>query len=216
MLIVVMPAYNEEKTVGDVVRQTKKYADKVVVVNDASSDKTAEIAKRSGAQVISHDKNRGLGGALRTGFVEALEAAKPNDIIITLDSDGQHRPEDIPKFVAKINEGNDFVLGARDIKKYPLRKRFGNAVLTALTNIVSGTSLSDTESGFRAFRAAALTKLDLRAERYQIAAEIILEVGRKKLRAANVSIESPRYRKGVTVRQGLQNFGYLLKRKLLG
>jgi glycosyltransferase involved in cell wall biosynthesis len=216
MLIAVVPAYNEEKTVADVVRQTKRYADKVIVVNDASVDSTAELAKRSGAQVVSHKANRGLGAALRTGFAAALKTAKPNDIIITIDSDGQHRPEDIPKFAAKINEGYDFVLGARDIKKYPLRKRIGNVLLTALTNLLSGTSLSDTESGFRAFRAAALSKLRLHAERYQIAAEIILEVGRNKLRTANVPIISPRYRKGVTVRQGIQNFVYLIRRKLLG
>ena len=216
MILAVMPAYNEEKTVAGVVRQTKRYAGKVIVVNDASADRTAEIAKRAGTTVISHKVNRGLGGALRTGFEAALKITRLTDIVITIDADDQHRPEDIPRFVKKINEGYDFVLGARNLQKYPLRKRFGNIVLSALTNFVSGTSLADTESGFRAFRAGALAKLDLRAERYQIAAEIVLEVGRKKLRATNVPITSPRYRKGVTVMHGIRNFLHVVRRKILG
>jgi len=215
MIIAIMPAYNEEKTITDVLRKTKRYAGKIVVVNDASEDRTAELAVRAGATVVSHKKNRGLGAALRTGFEAALKTTRLTDVVMTIDADGQHNPDDIPKFVAKINEGYDFVLGARDLAKYPLRKRFGNTVLTALTNAVSGTSLSDTESGFRAFRAGALAKLDLHAERYQIAAEIILEVGRKKLRAANVHIRSQRYRKGVTVMHGIRNFVYVLQRKIL-
>ena len=212
-IFAVIPAYNEEKTVAGVVKEVEKRVDKTFVINDASSDRTAELAKRAGATVISHKANRGLGGALRTGFATVLKTAKRDDIILTIDSYGQHDPAEILKFAEKISEGYDFVLGARDLSKYPLRKRIGNAVLTALTNIVCGTSLGDTESGFRAFRASALAKLDLHAERYQIAAEIILEVGRNKLRTANIKITSPKYRSGVTVWQGVQNFGYLLHRK---
>jgi len=216
MIIAIMPAYNEEKTIVDVIKRTKKYVDKLIVVNDASVDRTAALAAKAGAKVISHKVNRGLGGALRTGFEHVLESAKLTDIVITIDSDGQHNPEEIPKFVEKIEQGYDFILGARDLKMYPLRKRIGNTLLTTLTNLICKTSLADTESGFRAFRACALAKLDLHAERYQIAAEIIFEIGRNKLRSANVEIESPKYRSGVTVKQGVDNFIYVLKRKFSG
>ncbi|MBI4170644.1 MAG: glycosyltransferase family 2 protein, partial [Candidatus Aenigmarchaeota archaeon] len=108
---IVMPAYNEEKTIGSAVKGCKRYGT-VIVINDASKDKTAEVAKNAGATVITHKINRGLGGALRTGFDAALKTGA--DVIITIDADGQHLPEEIPKFINKIKEGYDFVLGARD------------------------------------------------------------------------------------------------------
>ncbi|HJZ12759.1 MAG TPA: glycosyltransferase family 2 protein, partial [Acidobacteriota bacterium] len=186
--VIVIPAYNEEKTVGRVVREAKKYG-KVVVVDDASHDKTAQEAKKAGATVISHKVNRGLGGALQTGFNAALKMGA--DIVVTIDADGQHKPEEIQQFIDRINRGYDFVLGARDLRKYPFVKKFGNFFLNNATNFVSGTNLKDTESGFRAFRADALRKMYIKAERYEIAVEIVFEVGRNKLRTINVPISSP-------------------------
>ncbi len=208
-LVMIMPAHNEERTVGETVRKCKKYG-QVIVVNDASSDNTADAAKKSGAVVITHKINRGLGGALRTGFAAALKMDA--DIIITIDADGQHLPEEIPLFLKKMREGYDFVLGARDLSKYPFVKKFGNFFLNRMTNMVSGTRLKDTESGFRAFRRAALAKLDLKAERYEIAAEIVKEVGRNRLKSANVPIHIPVYVKGVGVTDGIKNFLYILRK----
>lgn len=208
-IALIMPAYNEEKTIGNVINKSKKYG-KVIVVNDASKDSTAFVARRAGAIVITHKVNRGLGGALRTGFNHALKMHY--DIIITIDADDQHKPEQIPLFINKINEGYDFVLGKRDLKNYPFIKKFGNFFLNKLTNAIAGTNLKDTESGFRAFTFHALKKLVLRSERYEIAAEIIYEVGRNKLRATNVKISSPVYVKGVGVTDGIKNFIFLLKR----
>lgn len=206
---IVMPAYNEEKTVGNAVKKCKKYG-AVIVVDDASKDRTAEIAKKAGAFVITHKINRGLGAALRTGFGYALKTDA--DIILTIDADGQHLPEEIPKFVKKIDEGYDFVLGARDLGRYPLIKKAGNFFLNAATNFVSGTRLKDTESGYRAFRKSALEKLSLKAERYEIAAEIVREIGRNRLKAANVKVKSPVYVKGVSVTDGIKNFLYILRK----
>ena len=208
-VVIVMPAHNEEKTLGATVSKCKKYGT-IIVINDASADKTAEAAKKSGAVVITHKINRGLGGALRTGFAAALKTGA--DVIITIDADGQHLPEEIPLFLKKIEEGYDFVLGARDLSKYPFVKKFGNFFLNGMTNMVSGTHLKDTESGFRAFTRAALTKLDLKAERYEIAAEIVKEVGRNKLKSTNVPITIPIYVKGVGVTDGIKNFLYILRK----
>jgi glycosyltransferase involved in cell wall biosynthesis len=205
----VIPAHNEEKTVSWVVEKTKKYGTPVVI-DDFSSDRTAEFARKSGAVVVKHKKNMGLGSALRSGFEKALEMKA--DVIITIDADGQHDPEDIPKFIEKIKQGYDFVLGERNLSRYPFIKQVGNFFLNKATNFVSGTRLKDTESGFRAFRREALKKIYLKAERYEIAVEIIFEAGRNKLRTANVPINSRVYVKGVGVWDGVKNFIFLLRR----
>lgn len=210
MNVIVIPAYNEEKTVGDIVRKAKRYG-KVVVVDDASRDKTSEMARRAGALVVRHTANRGLGAALRTGFGKALKMKA--DIVVTIDADGQHKPEEIKHFIYLIGHGYDFVLGSRDLRKYPFVKKFGNFFLNNATNFVSGTNLKDTESGFRAFRASALRKLYLKSERYEIAVEIVFEVGRNKLKYVNVPITSPLYVRGVGVNDGIKNFRYLLRRR---
>ena len=121
MIAIVIPAYNEEKNIEWIVRECKKYGS-VIVVDDNSRDKTPELAKHAGASVIRHPVNRGLGAALRSGFEKAIEMN--SDIVITIDADGQHNPKDIPRFVETLNNGYDFVLGRRDLRKYPLRKKF--------------------------------------------------------------------------------------------
>ncbi len=208
-LAIIIPAYNEEGTISGVIKKAKKYGT-VIVVNDASKDRTENVAKKSGAYVITHSKNKGLGGALRTGFQYAIN--KNFDAIITLDADGQHDPEDIPKFLDKLNESYEFVLGERNLSRYPLVKKVGNFFLNNLTNLIAGTNLRDTESGFRAFKASALRKLKLKALRYEIAAEIISEVGINKLKSCNVKVASPCYRQGVGFFDGVKNFIYLLKK----
>ncbi len=210
MNFIIIPAHNEEKTIANIVKESMRYGE-VLVIDDCSSDQTALIAKKSGGAVISHKVNRGLGGALRTGFNEAVK--RKADIIITLDADGQHNPNDIGKFIKKINEGYDFVLGSRDLSRYPIRKRVGNFFLNLATNFVSGTSLKDTESGFRAFKLDALKKLVLKSEKYEIAVEIAFEIGRNNLKYTNIMIDSPIYVQGVSVLDGFKNFRFLFKRR---
>jgi len=211
--LAIIPAYNEEKTIGNVVKIAKKYVDEVVVINDGSKDKTEEIAKKAGAKIITHKTNKGLGKSLRDGFRYALN--KDFDIIITLDADGQHNPKEIPKFIKAINEGYEFVLGERDLSKYPLIKKIGNFFLNFMTNIITGTTLRDTESGFRAYSKDALKKIFpyLKANRYEIASEIIFAVGYYDIKYKNVKISSPVYVKGVTIRDGINIFFYMLKRR---
>jgi glycosyltransferase involved in cell wall biosynthesis len=211
--IVIIPAYNEEKTVGNIVKNAKKYAVEVIVINDGSKDKTEEMAKKAGAKVITHKRNKGLGKSLRDGFKYAIK--KDFDIIITLDADGQHNPKEIPKFIKAINEGYGFVLGERDLSKYPIIKKIGNLFLNFITNIITGTTLRDTESGFRAYSKSALKKIFpyLKANRYEIASEIIFAVGYYEIKYKNVKISSDIYVKGVTIRDGIKIFLYMLKRR---
>ncbi|MBI4896571.1 MAG: glycosyltransferase family 2 protein [Candidatus Aenigmarchaeota archaeon] len=209
-LLIIIPAHNEEKTIAPVIAEAKHYGT-VLVVNDASTDKTAQVARQAGADVISHLVNRGLGAALRTGFEKALSLNV--DAVITIDADGQHDPQEISLFISALDEGYDFVLGARNLSKYPFVKKFGNFFLNLATNFISGTHLKDTEGGFRAIRAEALKKMYLKAERYEIAVEIVFEVGRNNLKATNIPVTSPRYVKGVGVWDGVKNFLYLLSRR---
>ena len=189
MIVIVIPAYNEEKTGAGVVREAKKYG-KVVVVDDSSKDGTAAEARKAGAFIIRHKTNSGLGSALRSGFSKAV--GMKADIVVTIDADGQHDPREIKKFISLIDDGYDFVLGTRNLSSYPFVKKVGNFFLNGITNFVSGTHLKDTESGFRAFRGDALKRLYLKAERYEIAVEIVFEVGRNKMKHTSVPITSPR------------------------
>ncbi|MFH1420982.1 MAG: glycosyltransferase family 2 protein [Candidatus Aenigmatarchaeota archaeon] len=210
-VVAVIPAYNEELTITGIIDKAERYVDRIIVIDDASTDDTYKLAKRENVVMIHHPINMGLGVSLRDGFKKALEMK--SDIILTIDSDGQHDPADIPKFIEKINEGYDFVLGRRELYKYPLLKKVGNFFLNFATNFVAGTTLDDTEGGFRAFSRLGLEKLVLKADRYQIATEIIFEVGRNRLKACNVPASSPLYVKGVGVMDGVRNFTFLMHRR---
>ena len=114
MVTAVIPAYNEEKTIGSVVLEAKQHAMRVIVVDDGSQDATGKIAKLAGAQIIHHPQNQGKGAALKTG----LQAAEDADIVVTLDSDGQHHPQEIPQILEPIVQGRaDLVNGSRYIRR---------------------------------------------------------------------------------------------------
>ncbi|MCK4428848.1 MAG: glycosyltransferase family 2 protein [Candidatus Aenigmarchaeota archaeon] len=211
-VIAVIPSCSGERTIGDIVKKSLNYVDEVIVIDDSFNKKISKIAERYGAIIFCNQGNKGVGYSRRRGIKEALK--RDADIIVTLDDDLQHRPEDIPRFVKKINQGYGVVIGARDLKKYPFIKKFGNFWLTLLTNFVCGTNIRDTESGYKGFSGKAAKKLDLKADRYEIEAEIVYEIGKNKLKYACIKIDSPIYRKGVTVGKGIKNFIYLLNRKI--
>jgi len=211
---VVIPAYNEESRVGAVVKAAKKYGN-VIVVDDGSSDKTAEVARKNSASVIVNKKNLGVAASTIIGFKKAL--AMGADVIITMDADGQHDADDIPKFIARLDEGYDFVLGQRILKDYPFKKRVGNIILTSFTNMLSHTRLLDTECGFRAYKRNAIKKIlpHLKSERYLINADIIFEVGKNKIKHSNIPVNYPVYLKGkgYKTRYGFETAFFLLKKR---
>ena len=222
-VFLVIPAYNEEKRIYSNVKKSKKYVKNIIVVSDGSRDNTEKEAKRSRAKVIAYKKNRGKGYAQRRGCAEALKMGA--DVIIIMDAN-QHQPKDIKKFLRAL-EDSDFVIGSR--KKGTMKTTFinkiGNWGLTFGVNILSfGFSfnkwLSDTESGFRAFRAKEYKKLDLRGERYEIEAEMILEAARKNLKIEEIPITTTSKISGgglgVGIKGGLKNGFFILKRKLFG
>jgi glycosyltransferase involved in cell wall biosynthesis len=147
-----LPAYNEEISIGSVVLRTRQYADRVIVIDDGRRDRTAEVAALAGAEVLRHSENQGKGAALKTGFA----SLKGDGVIVTIDTDGQHDPADIPRLVAPIMAGEaDMVNGSRYLngnkKDTPLYRRLGQKVLDLFTNMDSGLAVTDSQSGFRAF-----------------------------------------------------------------
>jgi glycosyltransferase involved in cell wall biosynthesis len=146
LIVAAIPAFNEEKSIAKVIVLAKKHVDKIVVCDDGSKDETGEIAKSLGAAVIRHDHNQGKGEAMRDLFIEA-QRLNPS-VVVTLDADGQHNPNDIPKLVSAIQEGADVVVGSRFSGDIPLKRRMGNRVLSS----VSMAGIADTQSGFRAYR----------------------------------------------------------------
>lgn len=169
--------------------RTRKYADRVIVVDDGSSDRTAEVAAMAGAEVIRHPQNRGKGAALKTGF-ENVDGAQ---VIVTIDTDGQHDPSDIPKLVEPILQGEaDMVNGSRYIngnkKDTPLYRRLGQVVLDKATNLGSGLSVTDSQSGFRAYGHRAKGVFHFKQNGLAIESEMLADAADAGLRIKEVEI----------------------------
>ena len=185
-----MPMYNEEETIGTVVTLALKYADAVICVDDGSSDSSARIAEACGATVIRHRVNRGYGGALKSLFVRAIEMKAT--ALVVLDSDGQHKVEDIPMLLKPILEKQaDFVIGSRFIDggggtDMPAYRRLGIKVITAASNLSRDISIKDTQSGFRAFSAHALEVLRFDCEGMELSLEMLEDAHEKQLKISEV------------------------------
>ena len=185
----VLPAFNEEISIGSVVLRARKFADRVIVVDDGSSDRTAEVAELAGAEVIRHLENKGKGAALKTGFEEADGA----DVIVTMDTDGQHDPVEISKLAAPILAGEaDMVNGSRYLngsdKNTPIYRRVGQSVLDAATNLNSGLDITDTQSGFRAFGAQTVPVFRFKENGLAIESEMLVDAVKAGLRVKEVEI----------------------------
>lgn len=190
-ITVVLPAFNEEVSIGSIVLLTKHYCDNVIVVDDGSSDRTAAIARRAGAHVIVHEANKGKGAALKTGFKAAADLGA--DVIVTMDSDGQHNPAEIPRLAAPIIDGTaEMVNGSRYLshkdKNTPIYRRVGQTILDTATNMNSGLKITDSQSGFRAFAASTKDVFRFRAQGMAIESEMLADAGRSGLRIKEVEI----------------------------
>jgi len=184
-VLVCIPAYNASKTVGKIVNSAKAYASEVIVCDDGSTDDTAREAQAAGATVIRHGVNKGYGSAIKTLFRTAKE--KNADVMVTLDADGQHDPDQIPNIVQPIlNEGFDIVIGSRflnthDREKVPSYRSFGIKTLTLLTKAASYKNITDAQSGFRAYSKAALKQIQLYGGGMAVSAEILLRASKQNL-----------------------------------
>jgi len=162
-VVAAIPCFNTELSIADVVSRARKYVDQVIVIDDGSRDGTIEVAKAAGALVINHGTNRGYGIAVKSCF----EAAEANaaDVLVILDGDGQHNPDELPRLLAPVLRGEaDLTIGSRfiaDNHNMPRYRKFGISVINFLWNFGSKVKVSDTQSGFRVYRRGVLQGVSL-------------------------------------------------------
>jgi glycosyltransferase involved in cell wall biosynthesis len=190
MLIAIIPAYNEERFIGSVVLKAKKFVDTVMVVDDGSTDMTAEIAQTAGAVVVPMDRNRGKGAALNYGFQKARELGA--HAVVLLDADGQHRPEDIPIVMTPIQEERaDIVVGSRYLdraSRVPWARILGHRFFNSFINWLTGTHVTDSQSGFRAFSSKALQQISFESKDFTVESEMQFLARKKDLKIIDVPI----------------------------
>jgi glycosyltransferase involved in cell wall biosynthesis len=202
-IVVVVPAYNEEEAISRVLARVPKQIDgvetAVVVVDDGSRDATASAAEGAGAHVITHDTNLGQGAALRTGYRYALE--HDARVVVTLDADGQHRPEEMERLVAPLlAEEADVVSGSRVLGSADgsaLARTLGISVFNILLSLATRRRITDCANGYRGISADALRRLDLRQDRFPNA-ELLIETAKRGLRAREVPVTIDRRAHGAS------------------
>ncbi|NJD54188.1 MAG: glycosyltransferase family 2 protein [Candidatus Methanoperedens sp.] len=185
----IIPAYNEESTVGDVIKVTSQYVDEILVINDGSTDSTADVAKKSGAIVVDNIVNRGLGKTIRRGYNEAVMLGA--DIIVQIDADKQYDPKEIPILIEPILKNKaDLVLGSRlENLKYemPWINKFGNKAFSWLIRRLTGKNIKDGQTGFRAIRKEVFDTIKLSGD-FTYTQEMIIKASKEGWRIENVPI----------------------------
>ena len=189
-VIAIIPAYNEERVIGSMILKTLPMVDEILVIDDGSTDLTADIAVRAGATVIRHGVNQGKGVALRTGFRHARE--RHPDAVVTLDGDGQHAPNEIPAVVRPVIEQRaDIVVGSRYLEPtsdVPLARVWGHRFFNFVTNRSTGVNVTDSQSGFRAFSARALESFNFTSNSFSVESEMQFLARERGLRLVEVPI----------------------------
>ena len=186
-----IPAFNEEKNIASIIQKLSKVADIVIVCNDGSTDNTAKIAEKMGAIVITHQQNLGYGAAIRSLFLKAREL--DSDMLVTLDSDGQHRISDVLPIVDPIIKNQaDLVIGSRFLtenqKDMPKYRKIGIKMITTLANTSLDESVTDSQSGFRAYGKNILFEITPSEKGMGVSNEILMKASKKNFKIIEVPI----------------------------
>ena len=212
-----IPAYNEEENIEEVIKRIKKVDLVPLVVDDGSDDKTAELARKSGAIVLSHHQNKGKGEAIKTGF-EYIMKKKDAKYVVIVDSDLQFFPEESKKILKALKNGANFVMGYRNFSKIPLANRIGNEIWLFTFNFLFGTDFKDTNSGFVGLDMKAIKLLkDHVMGGYIIDNALRAEVVRKKLKYKQVPVSIVYHGKrdiSRFARMAFGNFYFIIKEGL--
>ena len=194
LLSVIIPVYNEELTIGNIIDRTKSALQQIglvyeiIVVDDHSYDKSLEVAKNHGAKLLTLKQHLGKGYALRAGFAKAK-----GDIIITIDSDGSHRPEELSRVLTPVIKNNvDLVIGSRYLNQKNVASKklnaFGVRIFNLLIQSLTGTAISDSQSGYRAMKRQVLIKQRLKSGGYEIESEMLVKTAKDGFKVAEVPI----------------------------
>jgi glycosyltransferase involved in cell wall biosynthesis len=194
---VVIPCLNEAETIAQLVSAVREVLPSVIVINDGSSDATAERARAAGATVLSHGKPRGKGAALRTGWSHALNSGFL--WALSMDGDGQHSPEDIPRFLTRADEGDVALvsgnrmatpdsLAKESVAAMPRVRRWTNRFMSSQLSRLAGLSLPDSQCGYRLMRLDYWAKLPICTDCFEIESEVLLHFARARLGIAFVPI----------------------------
>lgn len=188
-----LPAYNESKTIGRIIQESSEFINEIIVIDDGSSDETAAIAAACSVVCLKNPTNRGKGNALRKGFAYALKCGY--ELVFTMDSDGQHQPADIPRFLEHFdNTHPDILIGARDTQdlqtSMPFHRRVNNRLISYVGSKLCGQRVSDFQSGYRLIRAEVLRQVHLETERYEMESELLIKAGRLGFRIESLPIQT--------------------------
>lgn len=204
LVSILIPAKDEEASIGkvlkdlnNVIKKIKKYKFEVIVIDDKSADSTGEIAKKFKAEVIRNKGRSGKGRALNLGFKHAK-----GDFIVMLDADYSHLPEEIPRFLEKLEQGYGLVVGSRHLggsEEYTLVRHFGNFILTSTFRVFFGILLSDALNGFKAFKRNIIDKYSYKSRDFEIEIELIANALREKEKVGEI-ISHERARFGGTMK----------------
>lgn len=211
----ILPAYNQEKHIGGLIRDVKKHVSNIIVISDGSTDKTAEIATKLGAIVPEPINQRGKGNAVRRGI--ELSKSLSQGIIVLMDADGQNNPGEIPQLAKPLFEENyDIVIGSRflGVMKTSTLHKFGNHLLNILHFLLTFKWVTDAESGFRAFKAEKLYSLNPKAAYYEIESDILLEAIKKDLKIKEVPITVLKKERGILALDGFKIVKFIIKKRI--
>ena len=208
---IIIPACNEEKRIAGVLRRIKAVSRnyETIVVDDGSTDRTAEIAEEEKATVLRMAKNTGKGNACMEGSRRASSGK-----IIFIDGDMQLKPEEIPLFVKALEE-NDVAVGIRDMGSAPLKRRVANRIAAKLLSGAVGQEFRDVLCGFRGVRRDAMKRLELKKKGYEFESEMLLEAARKKMKIGTVPVSVRYYgEKGMGAWDGVKVLAFILKSRI--
>lgn len=188
--IIILPSYNTALYLPRILPEIKAHIPNVFVVDDGSTDQTSMVAQEQGATVICHPHNRGKGAALKTGFAHALKEGF--DPILTMDSDGQHKPIYIPDFLeAYAQTGADLIIGSRknDKADMPWERRFSNWATSSILSFLLDRRIEDSQCGFRLHSRRLLESLRLESDKYEIETEIIIKAVKAKFNVKFIPVK---------------------------
>jgi len=213
-IIAGIPAYNGQYSVCGVIHATDDYVDEIIVVDDGSTDNTSKLAKRAGAAVINHKTNQGKTAAIQTIIDEAIK--RDADLLVLLDADGQHDPDEIPALIKPILEdGYEFVLGSRKLNeskkigKRPFIRPFGQFVLKAGLDTITEKTYTDPECGFRVLSRRAMEVMEFKGRGFSVEAEMIRLAEVHGLKSMEVPMTEIYVENGSTLNPWRHGFGNL-------